>query len=120
VTPDGEEIGPGLFSIDGFADGEDALRGKRMGAHRESGGRFDRGERERHADRVRGVREDHDVVGRTGLGVLEVELIIRVAVDPWKPEGLQLFDAGRPQTVIPASGIPDPQDEDAGRTLLLI
>jgi hypothetical protein len=88
-----------------------------MGAHRESGGGFERGERERHADRVRCVREDYDVVGRTGLGVLEVELIIRVAVDPRKTEGFQLFDTGRPQSVIPASGIPDPQDEDAGGTL---
>jgi hypothetical protein len=54
---------------------------------------------------------------RTGLGVLEVELIVRVTSDSRKPESLDPFDTGRPQTVIPASRIPDSQDEDAGRIL---
>lgn len=59
------------------------------------------------------VHEHDPIEAGDRQGVLDLELVIQVGLDPGKVQGAEPLDETRSQPVVPAARISDPEDEQA-------
>lgn len=119
-TSDGQDVSPGLAIVEFGAQSQDRLGQKVVGGHRSLVFRLDFGEREGRAEVHGGVDEDDDVMLRAGQGILDPELVIRVAVNPRDVVFLEAFDEDGPGAVVAAAGVADADDQDFPESQRLI